>query len=232
MDQACRDNLAGVADPELRARLTPDYLPGCKRLVFSSDFYRAMQKPRAKLITAPIERISRGGVVTADGEEPLDVLIFATGFKTDAFMRPMEIMGPGGDTLEEAWCEGPTSYRGVALSGFPGLFMLVGPYSPTGNISIIAIAELQGDYIIRCIKRMRARRENWSPTSAAMKRVSDEMQAALKSTRWLSGCKSWYLKDGRIFLYPFPFSRFERDMTEGPDEADFERIPANYEVTA
>ena len=88
-------------DPVLRERLRPDYRAACKRLIISPDFYDAIQRPNAELVTDAIERIEAGGVRTRDGRlHELDVLVLATGFKADSFMRPMEVVGRNGITLD------------------------------------------------------------------------------------------------------------------------------------
>ncbi len=122
IEQACAANLENVRDPELRERLRPDYRAACKRLVIAPDFYGAIQHPNAELVTEPILRIERDGIRTADGRlHELDVLILATGFKTDAFMRPMRIVGRNGLTLEEAWSPRPVAYLSVSIPEFPNL---------------------------------------------------------------------------------------------------------------
>src|SRR5689334_19845420 len=125
----CQRNLdRNVEDPDLRARLQPNYRAGCKRLMFSSAFYPAIQRPNAELVDAPIERVTPAGIVTADGREHgLDILILATGFDAHAYMQPMRVAGVGGRTIAEAWREGVHAYRTVAMPGFPNFFMLIGP---------------------------------------------------------------------------------------------------------
>lgn len=131
----CRWNLRlSVRDPELRAKLTPNYQPMCKRQVMAGRFYRAVQQPGVDIITEPIDHIEARGIVTADGAlHELDLLVFATGFDARAYVRPMEIIGEGGLTLDEAWADGPRAYRSIAVPGFPNLFMMIGPHSPIGN---------------------------------------------------------------------------------------------------
>ena len=108
-DAACVANLENsVKNLELREKLRPDYRAGCKRLIMSDDFYDAIQRPNAKLVTEGIVRIEESGVRTCDGQlHELDVLIFATGFRVDRFMRPIEVVGRDGKTLEVAWRGGP-----------------------------------------------------------------------------------------------------------------------------
>jgi len=144
LSAACRMHLRTVRDPDLRRRFTPPDQPMCKRLVMATEFYRQFERPGVELVDAPIERIEERGVVTADGTlHELDVLVFATGFDVHVFLRPVEMAGPGGARLSELWDGEPWAYKTVALPGFPNFFMLIGPHSPFGNQSLVAIAETQ-----------------------------------------------------------------------------------------
>ena len=158
IEETCRANLyQHVTDTELRRRLEPDYRAACKRLVVSADFYDAIQKPNAELVTAAISRIERRGIRTDTGRlHELDVIVLATGFEVDRFMRPTVITGLDGRTLEEAWADGPTAYLSVSIPEFPNLFMLNGPNGPVGNFSLIQVAELQMDYILQLVRRLQA----------------------------------------------------------------------------
>jgi cation diffusion facilitator CzcD-associated flavoprotein CzcO len=130
-----------IADPELRARCVPDYVMGCKRVVFSNDWYPALARPDTELVTERIERIVPDGVMTADGTTRVaDVIIYGTGFKAGEFLAPMLVSGLGGWRLQQAWQDGPRSYLGIALSGFPNFFMLYGPNTNLGGNSIIPAA--------------------------------------------------------------------------------------------
>ncbi|NND68611.1 MAG: NAD(P)/FAD-dependent oxidoreductase, partial [Halioglobus sp.] len=138
MGDACLLNLVeGVTDPELREQLRPDHKPLCKRLIFSPDYYQAIQHPRSHLVRADIERIAATGIRTTDGKlHELDMIVLATGFKADAFMRPMRITGRDGVDLNEFWAERPHAYLAVTMPDFPNLFMLNGPNGPVGNFSL------------------------------------------------------------------------------------------------
>jgi cation diffusion facilitator CzcD-associated flavoprotein CzcO len=229
----CRLNLRlGVADPALRARLTPAYRAGCKRLMFSSAFYPAIQRPNAALVDAAIARVVPQGVETADGRlHPLDVLILATGYHAHDYMRPMAVAGADGATLAAAWKDGPEAYLTVAMPGFPNLFMLIGPRSPVGNFSLIAIAEAQADYIVQLVRQVAAggardgRPVALQPTRAATDRFNAAIRRAAGRTVWMSGCQSWYLgSDGLPDVWPWTMGRFRRAMRR-PVMADFERAP-------
>jgi len=206
-----------VADPELREKLQPDYTPACKRLVVSHNFYDSVQAPQAELVTEGIERIEPGGVRTVDGKlHELDVLVLATGFHVDAFVRPMTVRGLGGVLLDDVWEERPSAYMSMAVPGFPNFFMINGPNSPVGNFSLIRTAEMQFAYLMKVVDYVTsASRTYVVPTPAAAARFEDERVEAAKETVWATGCRSWYLDDRGIpFVWPFPFSRFTAEMDQ------------------
>lgn len=218
IEKACRDNLEeNVHDPELRARLTPDYVAACKRLIMSDAFYPAIQQPNASLVTEAIAGIEPAGVRTRDGTlHELDVLVLATGFDGHSFMRPMRVFGNDGLSLEEAWSEATEAYRSVAIPGFPNFFMLVGPNSPIGNFSLIMISELQLAYILKLIDRVRAEPGiTLAPRAEATRRFNDAVMQAMENTVWVSGCRSWYLdKNGNPAMWPWSFEKFQADMAQ------------------
>lgn len=220
----CRLHLRlAVRDAELRSRLKPDYQPMCKRLVMSAGFYPAIQRDGVRLVTTGIDHIEPRGIVTSDGElHELDVIVFATGFDAHAYMRPMKITGEDGTTLEQAWADGPRAYRTVALPGFPNLFTIMGPHSPVGNHSLIAVAETQAAYVIAWIKRMQSHQlASVAPTSTATNAYYDAIRAALPRTVWATGCNSWYLDaKGEPELWPWAPTRHRR-MLARPEPAHF-----------
>jgi len=217
IEAMCLENLEdNVKDPKLREKLLPDYRAACKRLVISADFYDAVQKPNAQLVTAGIERIEPGGVRTSDGElHELDVLVLATGFRVDRFMRPMDIFGRDGERLDEVWAKRPVAYLSVAVPGFPNLFMLNGPNGPVGNFSLIEVAELQWDYIMQLIDLVRSGQcDAVCPSAEATERFDEERVEAARKTVWMTGCRSWYLDDRGIpAVWPWTFDRFREEMT-------------------
>lgn len=224
IEQLCRDNLATVRDPDLRAALTPDYRAACKRLVISSDFYEAIQHPNAELVTSPIDHIEPAGVRTADGRlHELDVLVLATGFHVDRFIRPAKVFGRGGIDLDVVWAEAPHAYLSVTVPDFPNLFFLGGPNSPIGNFSLIETAEQQLGYCLQLIEGLqRGEYRAVSATADALRRFEAERQEAAKKTVWVTGCKSWYLdKNGVPASWTFSYDRFEQEMAR-PRMEDFE----------
>lgn len=221
----CRANLRTVADPDLRRRLTPDYQPMCRRLVISAGFYRAMQRDNVSLVDTAIDHIDERGVVTSDGRvHEVDAIVLATGFDAHAFMRPMNIVGHNGMTLDEHWAEGPTAHLGVGLPGFPNFFMLMGPHSPVGNYSLTAIAEHQGGHILRWIQRWQdGQLDAVAPTAAATAAFNAEMRAAMPGTVWATGCTSWYLgKDGVPELWPWTPDVYRHRLRAEPNLADYD----------
>ncbi|TDG15476.1 NAD(P)/FAD-dependent oxidoreductase [Seongchinamella unica] len=224
---AKRNLRKSVRDPELRARLTPDYPVGCKRLIISSHFYEAMQRDNVHLETTAIERISEQGVVTADGRtHELDVLILATGFRPFDFMRPMDLRGRDGVTIDEAWKKKVQAYRSLCIPGFPNFFLMLGPNSPIGNYSVIAMSEVQTDYVLKLIDLWRRRElPTVEATEEAKQRYNDYLKAGMGKTVWVRGCQSWYLDaDGDPAMWPYSWQQWVREH-EQPVLDDFVRQP-------
>jgi len=221
----CENNLEdSVRNPELREKLRPNYRAACKRLIMSENFYDAIQRPNAKLVTERIERIEKSGVRTSEGKlHELDVLIFATGFRVDRFMRPMEVIGRDGTALEDVWKDDPFAYMAISIPDFPNLFMLNGPNGPVGNFSLIDVAEMQFSYIMQLVELIQSGLCNEvSASQVAMERFDAERKEAAKTTIWATGCKSWYLDaDGLPSAWPFTFDRFREEMAK-PHLDDFE----------
>ena len=224
IERLCRENLATVRDPDLRQQLTPDYRAACKRLVISSDFYPAIQRPNAHLVTSPIQHIEPDGVRTADGVlHDLDVLVLATGFHTDRFIRPTKVLGRNGVDLDAVWADSPIAYLAVTVPDFPNFFMLGGPNSPVGNFSLIEVSERQLEYVMQLIEGLRrGEYREVSATPEAMRRFESERRAAAERTVWVTGCSSWYLdKQGVPASWTFTYGRFVDEMA-APKMEDFE----------
>jgi cation diffusion facilitator CzcD-associated flavoprotein CzcO len=226
LEDICRNNLeTNVQDPVLREKLRPSYRAACKRLIISPDFYAAIQKPNAELVTEAIDRVEQRGIRTRDGRlHELDVLVLATGFRADRFMRPMQVIGRDGVRLDDAWAARPVAYLSISIPEFPNLFMLNGPNGPVGNFSLIEVAELQMAYILRLIAQIRdGRCRAISPTAAATTAFDAARVEAAKKTVWITGCRSWYLDDRGIpAVWPWTFDRFREEMA-APDLQAYER---------
>ncbi len=225
---------AQIADPELRAKCVPDYVMGCKRVVFSSDWYPALARPNVHLVTDRIERIAADGVITADGmRRAADVIIYGTGFMAAEFLAPMQVTGLGGRRLHEAWQDGAQSYLGITVSGFPNFFMLYGPNTNLGGNSIIYMLEGQIGYVLGAIQALEAERLAWLDVrQETQDAFSSWVQSASRKAVWDSGCHSWYTTpSGRntnnwpahTFWYRYRVRRFDlaayRIMPERPAAA-------------
>ncbi|PSR65747.1 NAD(P)/FAD-dependent oxidoreductase [Nocardia sp. MDA0666] len=195
-----------VRDHALRARLTPDYVIGCKRAIFSDAYLPALDQPNVEVITDAISHVRAKSIVTADGREhPIDTIIFATGFASipTAYER---FTGADGLTLAELYRKKPHSYLGVAVAGFPNFFCTLGPFGAAGNQSAVYMIESQITYIVDAIataQRVGATRIALRPH--AQQRFLTEMQDRSRSTVWLTGgCTSYYTTaDGdNAGLYP------------------------------
>ena len=192
--QLWRRQLRAISDPELRAKCVPGYLMGCKRVLFSDDWYPTLSRPNVELITDPIERIAPAGVVTAGGaSHPADVLIYATGFQTLDFLAPMSLTGLGGRQLQAEWRDGAEAYLGMTVSGFPNFFMLYGPNTNLGGNSIIYMLEGQIGYVLGALQALDSAGLDWLDVRPEVQRAFNSWVAgASRSSVWQSGCHSWY----------------------------------------
>ena len=216
IQKICQDNLHNsVADPVLRSKLTPSYRAGCKRLIYSPDYYRAIQHPNSQLITEGIERVEATGIRTSDGQlHELDIIALATGFKADRFVRPMQVIGLHDKTLDQAWENGPTAYKAISMPDFPNFYFMNGPSAPVGNFSLIDTAEMQWGYINQLIERLEtANIAGLSARHQALDTYDQERKEAARNSVFGSGCTSWYLdKNGIPNTWPWSQSRFREEM--------------------
>ncbi|MFY2858656.1 flavin-containing monooxygenase [Mycobacterium sp. THU-M104] len=188
-----------VEDRELRRKLVPHYRIGCKRILNSSTYYRAVADPRTELITEHIARITPGGIVTADGtERKADVIVFATGFHVTDSYTYVQITGHNGEDLVDRWNrEGIAAHRGITVAGMPNLFFLLGPNTGLGHNSVVFMIESQIHYVADAIAACDKRgAQALAPTRAAQDAFNDELQRRLGPSVWNSGgCSSWYLDE-------------------------------------
>jgi cation diffusion facilitator CzcD-associated flavoprotein CzcO len=185
-----------VADGELRAKLTPDFPIGCKRILISDDWYPALARDNVELVTEPVSRIIRTGIDTADGvHRPVDTIVFGTGFRATEFLRPMEIVGRDGARLHDVWKDGPAAYLGITVPGFPNLFMLYGPGTNLGHNSIIHMIESQAGFILR---KILAGGVHDVPRQA-FDHEQERLRRAIAASAFAADCDSWYKNaDGRV----------------------------------
>lgn len=236
VERMAREHLeAQIADPDLRAKLTPDYPVGCKRILISNNYYPTLVRSDVELCTEPIERATREGLITRDGvTRPFDTLIFATGFESTRFLAPMEVRGLGGRSLKDAWKGGAEAYLGVAVSGFPNFFVLYGPNTNLGHNSIIFMVEQQVRYAVRCIEELVGRELAWLDVRPeVMERYNRDVQAKAQRTVWAAECGSWYkTESGKITNnWPDFTFRYARRLRR-PDLGDFHQQPKDAVTTA
>ncbi|WP_407688210.1 flavin-containing monooxygenase [Mycobacterium sp. HUMS_1102779] len=188
-----------VKDRELRRKLLPHYRIGCKRILNSSTYYRAVADPKTQLITEHIARITPDGIVTADGvEHKADVIVFATGFHVTDSYTYVQIKGRDGEDLVDRWNrEGIAAHRGITVAGMPNLFFLLGPNTGLGHNSVVFMIESQIHYVADAIAACDKRgAQALAPTRAAQAAFNDELQRRLGPSVWNSGgCSSWYLDE-------------------------------------
>lgn len=182
-----------AANPEIVANVIPDYPPGCKRILLSSDYLETLNRENLRLVSQPLEKFTSDGVVVGEETLPVDAAIFATGFETTGFLQPMRIVGRNGVTLDEAFQPRPKTLLGVMTSGFPNLFMLYGPNTNLGHNSIIYMVECQVNYLLNCIKARKQRGAQMiEPKTEAVEMYDNQLQEKLNATIWAGDCSSWY----------------------------------------
>jgi cation diffusion facilitator CzcD-associated flavoprotein CzcO len=214
-----------VPDPVLRAKVTPQYRAGCKRILISDDYYPAIQRPNVELLTEGIAEIRPHSVVTTEGREiATDVIVYGTGFKATEGIVPVKVYGVGGRELNaDAWSGGMSAYLGTAVAGFPNFFFIIGPNTGLGHNSMVFMMESQYPYVLSAIEhieRTNARAIDVDPS--VQTRFNDDLQERMKGTVWASGCSSWYqdASGKNVSLWPgftFAFRRLTRKFD-----------PANY----
>jgi cation diffusion facilitator CzcD-associated flavoprotein CzcO len=213
-----------VRDPALREKLRPNYRAACKRLVFSAHYYEAVQRPLVFVEASGIACVEPNGVRMNDGAfHELDVLVLATGFEVDRFVRPIRVTGQHGLALDTAWAVHPVAYYAVATPEFPNLFLLNGPTGPVGNFSLIDIAEKQWAYIDQLIDLLRqGQAVAVAATRSALERYEASRVEAARRTVFASGCKSWYLDAAGVpQVWPWSYRHF-LDVMARPQLEDYD----------
>jgi cation diffusion facilitator CzcD-associated flavoprotein CzcO len=215
-----------VADPGLRALVTPAYAMGCKRILPSNHWYPALQKPNVELLVGGLREVRGSSIVTGDGEHrEVDAIVFGTGFRVTDPPVARLVRGRGGRTLAEAWAGSMRAYLGTSVAGFPNLFLLLGPNTGLGRSSVVYMIESQIAHVVQALRAMDA-------AGAAVAEVRPDAQQRfvafvddrMRRTVWSTGCTSWYI-DGtgrNSTLWPDFTFRFRRHA------ARFD--PAAYEL--
>jgi cation diffusion facilitator CzcD-associated flavoprotein CzcO len=219
LDRVARGHIAArVKDPELRAKVTPDFRIGCKRILFSNDWYPALTRDHVDLVTDPISKVTPRGVVTEDGtEREVDVLVVATGFHTTDLPIAGHVTGRDGRTMAAYFAEhGMQAYKGATVEEFPNLFFVVGPNTGLGHSSMVLMIESQVRYLVGALETMsRDGLATVEPRPEAQQAWNADVQHAMRRTVWSTGgCSSWYLDEhGRnTTLWPGTTFRFRRAL--------------------
>jgi cation diffusion facilitator CzcD-associated flavoprotein CzcO len=214
-----------VLDETLRAKLTPNYSAGCKRILLSWNYYPAITQPNVSLVTSGIREVRANSIVDTEGvERPVDAIIFGTGFRIASEMMPRGLVkGRGGLDLATASPNGPEAYKGTTVAGFPNLFLLVGPNTGLGHNSLLFMIEAQITYVLDALRMMRKERLcSIEVKREAQDAFNEKLQEQSKRTVWTTGgCKSYYIhpETGRnlavwpnfTFLFRFITRKFDRE---------------------
>ncbi|MGH3368133.1 MAG: flavin-containing monooxygenase, partial [Nocardioidaceae bacterium] len=200
--QARRHLKKQVPDPHLRRKLTPDYAIGCKRVLLSNDYYPALTRDNVGLVTEGIREVRPDGIVTADGTfREADTIIFGTGFNVSGNLTQMKVVGRHGDELNEVWeRKGTGAHLGMTVSGFPNLFLLVGPNTGLGHSSMVFMIERQVDYVMQALGLLEDENAAFVDVrESAQDEFVEWAQTRLGGSVW-DGCNSWYVdENGRNF---------------------------------
>ncbi len=184
-----------IADPKLRALVTPHYTMGCKRVLMANDYYPALARPNVKVIVDEIQEVVPEGIRTRGGElHAVDALIFGTGFQATDPLPAGLVFGRGGQDITAAWREGPEAYLGTTVAGFPNLFILMGPNTGLGHSSMVSMIESQIQYALDALQTMKTRQIQAVDVLAGVQAAfNHRLQEKLRGTVWQTGgCLSWY----------------------------------------
>jgi cation diffusion facilitator CzcD-associated flavoprotein CzcO len=225
-EREARKNLeSAIADPELRAKLTPDYDIGCKRVLLSNDYYPAIAQPNVSVVTTAVARVTPDGVVDGDGvEHPVDVIVYGTGFRVMDIPVAHRLTGREGRTLSEEWQRtGAEAHRGTTVSGFPNLFLLLGPNTALGHSSVVFMIEAQIHYVMEALEA----RQAYGARAVEVRRAAQDaynaqIHAQLDTTVWnQGGCRAWYRdENGKNFtLWPTHTFTFRKQTERFDGEA-------------
>jgi cation diffusion facilitator CzcD-associated flavoprotein CzcO len=219
-----------IPDPALRAKLTPGYRLGCKRVLLSDSYLPALTRENVDVVSEPIAGVEPGGVRTADGVlHEVDTIIFATGFHVTDAPIAARIRGRDGASLAEAWGGSPRAYLGTTVAGFPNLFLLLGPNTGLGHTSVLLMIESQLRYVLGALAHLDASgAAAIEPTERAQREFIAAVDRRMAGTVWSAGgCRSWYQDvNGRVSaLWPGTTVRYRWRLRRF-DPAAYSTIPA------
>ncbi|MFC4913067.1 flavin-containing monooxygenase [Actinomadura gamaensis] len=201
-----------IADPELRAKVTPDYTIGCKRVLLSNDYYPALTRDNVELDTSGVAEVREHSIVTKDGvEHEVDVIIYGTGFKVTDALAEMRVTGRGGVKIQEVWADGIEAHHGTTVERMPNFFMLLGPNTGLGHNSVVFMIEVQIQHVLSCLHLLQERgMDTIEPRPGAVRAFNDRMHRRLRRAVWNEGgCQSWYLDEHGVNRTLWPGFTFE-----------------------
>jgi cation diffusion facilitator CzcD-associated flavoprotein CzcO len=214
-----------VKDPVLREKLTPSYQLGCKRIPKSPDYYRVIQQDNVTPVFGPIQGIEPRGIIDGEGQlHELDLIVYATGFDSHAYMRPMHVQGLDGVTVDELWKDSVFSYRGVALPQMPNFFLLSGPFAPVNSLAIPSSLQDESVFLLNALDIIERDRVALAPTAEATQRFCDELGDAAEKTTYAL-CDNWYRDRGGVpVLWPWQRER-HAEQFQKVNLNEFVRVP-------
>ncbi|MFJ8937078.1 flavin-containing monooxygenase [Streptomyces sp. NPDC102365] len=227
---AKRNMFRAIKDPGLRAKLTPSYRIGCKRILLSSTYYPALAKPNVDVVASGLREVRGSTLVAADGTETeVDAIVFGTGFHVTDMPIADRVVGAEGKTLAEAWsASGMRSLRGATAAGFPNWLTIVGPNTGLGNSSMILMIESQLNYLADYVRQLDVLggRAALDARPAAVDAWNDRVQKRMERTVWSTGgCTSWYLDENGVNTTVWPGTTTEfRGATRHVDLAEYDLI--------
>ncbi|MFV2177021.1 flavin-containing monooxygenase [Actinomadura sp. LOL_016] len=201
-----------IPDPDLRAKVTPDYTIGCKRVLLSNDYYPALSRPNVDVETSGVAEVREHSIVTADGREyEVDCIVYGTGFKVTDALTELRVTGRGGVKLQELWADGIEAHRGTTIPGLPNFFMLLGPNTGLGHNSVVFMIEVQIQHVLSCLRLVQeSGADAIEPRPEAARRFNDRLHRRLRKAVWSEGgCQSWYLDDKGVNRTLWPGHTFE-----------------------
>ncbi|WP_371556350.1 NAD(P)/FAD-dependent oxidoreductase [Streptomyces longwoodensis] len=230
VEKLAKRNMArAIKDPALRARLTPDYRIGCKRILLSSTYYPALARPNVDLVDSGLREVRGSTLVAADGSEAeADAIVFGTGFHVTDMPIAERVVGAEGRTLAEVWKDGMEALRGATAAGFPNFMTVIGPNTGLGNSSMILMIESQLNYLADYLRQLTVLggRAALDARPSAVHAWNRRVQERMRRTVWnTGGCTSWYLDaNGRnTTIWPGTTAEFRR-ATRRVDLAEYQVV--------
>ncbi|MFZ3558077.1 flavin-containing monooxygenase [Streptomyces sp. BH055] len=238
VEQLAKRNMhRAIKDPGLRAKLTPDYRIGCKRILLSNTYYPALAQPNVDVVASGLSEIRGNTLVASDGSEAeVDAIVFGTGFHVTDMPIAQRVIGADGVSLAESWKGGMAALRGATAAGFPNFMTVIGPNTGLGNSSMILMIEAQLNYLADYMRQLHVLggRVALNPRETAVTGWNNRVQDRMKRTVWnTGGCNSWYLDENGVNTTVWPGTTTEfRHATRHVDVGEYEVVRASAKPAA